>query len=439
MGVLEISRFAIMQIQEGPPVCPMGRIGKYADSHHVRPEVRENATVAGISEILPSGEESYSSPNPLATMLSVHARLGVRRYLVNASSSAPLAKRALLPKTVFQYRAISSQQIFNLQDLANAKDLPSLPAAPEPTLSIDELAAAGESVLGELGLLSWWKPSSYFRIGLEAVHVHLDVPWWASIVMATVALRLLLIHVPIMSQKLQAKQSMYKKEISEFRDRIDDARREGNNLLVQQVFLEQRDFMKSKDIRLGRQFFILLANGGVFATQFFAIKKMVEASYPGLSTGGALWFQDLTLADPYYALPLISAATMAIVTRVGIEVGTSTDQMPPTMRLGMLYGLPVIIFVVSSQFSSALCVYWCTSNLMSLIYAGAFKNEAIRKLFSIPPVVKHPVVAQQKNAFAEVMDKWRQSKSAQPSLSKIKEQDAQRFKKAGRGKPVVKS
>lgn len=42
------------------------------------------------------------------------------------------------------------------------------------------------------------------------------------------------------------------------------------------MFLEQRDFLKSKDIRLGRQFLIILANGGVFATQFFAIRRMVD-------------------------------------------------------------------------------------------------------------------------------------------------------------------
>ncbi|VDM42143.1 unnamed protein product [Toxocara canis] len=202
-------------------------------------------------------------------------------------------------------------------------------------------------------------------------------------------LRLAMIFVPIMSQKLVAKQSMYRKELEEFRERIMDAKKEGNNLLQQQIFLEQRDFLRSKDIRLGRQFLIILANGGVFATQFFAIRKMVEVNFPGWSTGGALWFTDLTISDPYYALPLISAVTMGIVARVGIEMGTSTDQMGPGMRLGMLYGLPLFIFIASSRFASALCVYWCTSNFISLVYAAAFKVPVIRKAFNIPPVVRH--------------------------------------------------
>ncbi|KAK6021046.1 hypothetical protein OSTOST_13292 [Ostertagia ostertagi] len=175
--------------------------------------------------------------------------------------------------------------------------------------------------------------------------------------LATIALRLSLIIVPIMSQRLVAKQSRYKKELEDFRQRIQTARQEGNNLLQQQIFMEQRDFLKAKDIRLGRQFLILLANGAVFATQFFAIRKMVDVNYPGLSTGGTAWFTDLTIADPYYALPLISAVTMGLVTRVGIEMGTSSDQMTPLMRVGMQYALPVVIFAVSSQFASVSIVF----------------------------------------------------------------------------------
>lgn len=74
--------------------------------------------------------------------------------------------------------------------------------------------------------------------------------------------------------------------------------------------------MVSKNIKYGRQFFILATNGTVFMTQFFALKKMVAANFPGFSTGGALWFQNLCDYDPYYILPAISAATLSIVMKV---------------------------------------------------------------------------------------------------------------------------
>ncbi|VDK54386.1 unnamed protein product [Anisakis simplex] len=349
----------------------------------------------------------------------------------------------LVPKSpsLLQFRSLSSaEKIFGLdQDIMNIPNLPPVPLPPEPSLSVEELVASGQSVLHELGLISWWKPSGYFRMALEAVHNHLDLPWWATIMCATLCLRLAMIFVPIMSQKLVAKQSMYKKELDEFRDRIMEAKKEGNNLLQQQIFLEQRDFLKSKDIRLGRQFLIILANGGVFATQFFAIRKMVEVNFPGWSNGGALWFTDLTMADPYYALPLISAVTMGIVARVGIEMGTSADQMGPGMRLGMLYGLPVFIFIASSRFASGLCVYWCTSNFISLIYSAAFRLPSVRKVFKIPPVIRHEVERKgDLNAFTSLYRNYKEQKARPPTLEELSKEDVQRFKKAGRAKPIVR-
>uniref|UniRef100_A0A7E4W3K0 Mitochondrial inner membrane protein OXA1 n=1 Tax=Panagrellus redivivus TaxID=6233 RepID=A0A7E4W3K0_PANRE len=376
-------------------------------------------------------------------MLSVPARsvarLGLRGVARNSRSST---LRLTLPSATVcgpnQIRFLSTEQIFGTN--VAGFEIPAAPLPPPPMPSIEELAASGESVLDELGLLSWWKPSSYLRLALEAVHVHLDLPWWGAIVATTVALRLACIYVPIMSQRLVAKQSAFKPELEEFKNRMNDARAEGNNLLMQQVLLEQRDFMKSKDIKLGRQFIVMIANGGVFMTQFFAIRRMAQANYPGFADGGALWFTDLTACDPYYLLPVISAVTLAAVMKVGVETGTSSEQMSPLMRLGMTYGLPLVVLASSSQFASALCVYWTTSNVISLIYAGMFKVPAVRALFKIPPVMHHPVKpsAAKASAWKQAISQYKSTRGAAPSLSSLREKDAELFKKAGRAKPVAK-
>ncbi|GMR50543.1 hypothetical protein PMAYCL1PPCAC_20738 [Pristionchus mayeri] len=359
--------------------------------------------------------------------------LSLPRALAPVGRSILTCRVRVVGASVAQRSFSSKDHIFDSTSSLNL-DLPPLPVPPPPTPSISELFESGQSVLGEFGLLSWWKPSSYFREALEGIHMYADIPWWLTIVSATVALRLALIYVPIMSQRLVAKQNQYKPELDKFRERQEDARREGNNQLCQQIFIEQRDFMKAKDIKMFRQLGVLMANGCVFMTQFFAIKKMIEVNYPGLSTGGTLWFTDLTLADPYYVLPLLSAATLAIVSRVGIEMGQSSDTMGPYMRAGMLYGLPVIVFAVSTQFGSGLCVYWCASNAMSLAYAVLFRLEPIRKMLKLPPIVKY---AKPKNAFKEIMASRSNASQAPPSLASLKSQDAQRFKKAGSGKPMI--
>ena len=76
---------------------------------------------------------------------------------------------------------------------------------------------------------------------------------------------------------------------------------------MQQVFIEQRDFMKSKDIKLGRQFMVLMANGAVFATQFFAIKRMVEVGlflyfFPTKNVEILIFIETATLRFPLIVL-----------------------------------------------------------------------------------------------------------------------------------------
>uniref|UniRef100_A0A914Y336 Membrane insertase YidC/Oxa/ALB C-terminal domain-containing protein n=1 Tax=Panagrolaimus superbus TaxID=310955 RepID=A0A914Y336_9BILA len=348
-----------------------------------------------------------------------------------ASPSSTLTNFKLI-----QSRNFSSKDVFGAS--SNFTDIPAPPLPAPPMPSIEELAASGQSVLDELGLFTWWKPTSYFRWALEALHVHFDLPWWGAIVAGTIVLRVALIYVPIMSQKLVAKQSKYKPELDEFKDRMQDAKAEGNHLAMQHVLLEQQSFMKERDIKIGRQFLVMFANGGVFMTQFFAIRKMIQANYPGWSDGGTLWFNDLTATDPYFLLPIISAGTLAYVLRLGVETGASSDQLTPGIQLLMQYGIPVIVLISSTQFGSGLCVYWVTSNIISLVYAGMFKNAAIRNVFGIPPVIKWPTKAEKASAWRVALKQYKANRNAAPSISDIRQRDADLFKKAGRAKPINK-
>ena len=72
-------------------------------------------------------------------------------------------------------------QFFIVCSLQSSADIPPLPVPPLPRPSVEELVAAGESVLDELGLFTWWKPTSYFRLAIEGMHNYFDMPYWATI------------------------------------------------------------------------------------------------------------------------------------------------------------------------------------------------------------------------------------------------------------------
>ncbi|VDK42625.1 unnamed protein product [Gongylonema pulchrum] len=164
------------------------------------------------------------------------------------------------------------------------------------------------SLVKEHDLFSWWSPASWFRLALECMHLNIEIPWWLTIMCATISLRMLLIFVPIASHRLMGRIQQYKQEIDEYKGRVEEAQKSGNFL---------------RDIKLYRQFLIMSLNGAIFMTQFIAVKKMSDISFPGWNTGGLYWFKDLTAPDPYFVLPLISAVTVAAVFKVSVLLSSN--------------------------------------------------------------------------------------------------------------------
>ena len=48
----------------------------------------------------------------------------------------------------------------------------------------------------------------------------------------------------------------------------------------------------------------------LFVSFFFAIRRMAFLPVESFKTGGYLWFQDLTLYDPFFVLPIICSFSM---------------------------------------------------------------------------------------------------------------------------------
>ena len=50
----------------------------------------------------------------------------------------------------------------------------------------------------------------------------------------------------------------------------------------------------------------------VFMSFFFGLRGMANCPVESMSTGGALWFENLTLADPFYLLPILTSVSLYI-------------------------------------------------------------------------------------------------------------------------------
>ncbi|MFM9331313.1 membrane protein insertase YidC [Paenibacillus mesotrionivorans] len=76
-----------------------------------------------------------------------------------------------------------------------------------------------------------------------------------------------------------------------------------------------------------------------------------------------LWLQ-LSQKDPYYILPILASITTFVQQKVMMSL--QPNQSNPSMNM-LLYIFPVMIFVMSMSFASALPLYWVFSNIFTIV------------------------------------------------------------------------
>ncbi len=188
-------------------------------------------------------------------------------------------------------------------------------------------------------------------------HEGIGAPWWLSIAMLTVVVRTLLFPLTVKQVRSMRAMQDLRPEMERIRAQYRDNRPK-----------QQEEMMKLYQERsvnpLGGCLPILVQMPifiGIFYVirQFGGIPNFKEAQYPSFQEGGILWFQDLSAADPYFILPVVSALTMLAATEI-----TSKNVDPQQRWLMRL--LPIGITVFLWSFPAGLFVYWITSNLVTL-------------------------------------------------------------------------
>jgi len=75
---------------------------------------------------------------------------------------------------------------------------------------------------------------------------------------------------------------------------------------------------------------------------------------------GILWIQDLSIADPFFILPILMGVTMLVQHRL------NPTPMDPVQAKVML-ALPIIFTVFFAFFPAGLVLYWVVNNTLSIL------------------------------------------------------------------------
>ncbi|KAI5960769.1 uncharacterized protein KGF55_004339 [Candida pseudojiufengensis] len=230
--------------------------------------------------------------------------------------------------------------------------------------------------LESIGMGQGWGPTSIIERLLEYTHVYTGLPWWGTICVLAIAVRIILFP-------LYVKASSNATRMSEIKPQLDIIMKEikGGDIQDQMKGMEKRKkLMKKHNVStlagLAPVLQLPLAYGF-----FQALRKMANHPVEGFNDQGYAWFQNLSDVDPYLGLQAIAAIAIISVVRIGGETGQHA--MAKSMQKIMTI-VPIISIFITKNFSAAIVLYFAINSILSLIQSAIFKSNFLRKLLGMP-------------------------------------------------------
>jgi YidC/Oxa1 family membrane protein insertase len=232
--------------------------------------------------------------------------------------------------------------------------------------------------MNALGVGGYFPPGIISQC-LEFIHVSTGMPWYISIAATTVAFRLLTFPVVVEMRKKTQHLQKIQPEIQAAMYKYDVAKKSGASQdEVKSAMLEIHNIYRKNNLSPAFALKGALIQAPIFLSSFWALQNITALPVESFKTGGALWFNDLTIPDPYYVLPVVNALSFYMVTSC-MDVPQSETQQ----KVFKLIALGTFPFVC--MFPSALPVYWVTSNLFTILSSQLFKSPLFCRWININP------------------------------------------------------
>lgn len=293
---------------------------------------------------------------------------------------------------------------FSIPSFGSSPITPAADAAaadPSSATAIAEQIAAFEP--------TWW-PSDQALVLLNWVNETAGLPCYAYTIGATtLAFRILLFPLFVKGQKNSSRMAHMQPELKILKDNIE---RMGSKIdqQTQMAYTNQtRALFRKYDCNPLAGVLAPLASAPIFMSMFFALRHAPEIFPDLLATGGMLWFPDLTAADPYYIMPVLSAGTFLAMTEIGKDQMMANDPVRGRTMVNAFRAMALVMVPLTASFNSAVFVYWTTNNTFSLLQSIVLKQPAVRKTFGIwePP---KPVPGQETGSIFDEIKKLSQKK-----------------------------
>lgn len=187
--------------------------------------------------------------------------------------------------------------------------------------------------------------------GLQFFH-GAGLPWWLAIATLTLIVRTVLFPLTVKQIRNMRQLQELKPDLERIQKKYDkDAKKQ------QQATMELYAERNINPLGCGIP---MLVQMPIFLGLYYTIKDFGELQ--GFTSGGLFWFKDLTIADPYFVLPVIFVLTMMAAQEITLK-----NTVPQQRRLMRLLPPVFGVFMAITGFPAGLFVYWISNNLITFI------------------------------------------------------------------------
>jgi YidC/Oxa1 family membrane protein insertase len=255
-----------------------------------------------------------------------------------------------------------------------------------------DLALELETVNGALHGTSYWGPKQYDRLasfpwglertvelgmfgilarpllkGLQWIHAHWVANYGWAIVIMTTALKILLLPLSLSAFKSMRKMQAINPKMQAIRERWKGKLRgkdgKFNPEAQRQMNEEVMGLYRAEGVNPAGGCLPLVIQLPIFFAYYSLLSTAVELwRSPWIG-----WIHDLTVADPYYVLPIVMGISQIVQQRM-------TPPPPDPVQRRLMQFLPIVFTVFSLGFASGLVLYWLTNNVLSILQQKLYNS-----------------------------------------------------------------
>jgi YidC/Oxa1 family membrane protein insertase len=241
----------------------------------------------------------------------------------------------------------------------------------------------------ELGLAGW-SPAGIIRWSFELLQVSSGMPWFYTIIAGTLLWRVVILPANIMSLRNSSR-------LLPYADRLQAVTEEwksintSDRLALQRISLKRQKIYEQAGARVLPSIIMPFVQIPVTLGLFLAVRKMTILPVEQLKQSGVFFLPDLTMADPYYILPILS--TVAINIQMSVMKGDVNFAERPDMahlmnfmRIFSFMSVPLMGSLPSGLWLSIL-----TGVMVSCLQSFILQRATVRMWLKITPRVEPKV------------------------------------------------